>query len=124
MERIAPRAYSQHTPPPEQLALDLTMIEIRPKRIAERETICAASTEITIDGITLTAAEWAARRGLKWQTVKMRRMRGENWRTALTPALRRTSWISRWAPLLIATATAGLATSAQSHRFASRHCTV
>ncbi|WP_297837902.1 hypothetical protein [Pseudomonas sp.] len=61
-----------------------------------RSTICAGSTPITIDGLMLPAAEWAARLGLKWQTVKMRRLRGESWAKALTPELRRTTFMSQW----------------------------
>lgn len=59
------------------------------------ETICASTTLITIGGETHTAIEWAKKRGLKWQTVRMRRYRGEGWDAALSPRLRRTTWMRR-----------------------------
>lgn len=65
-------------------------------RMPIRTTVCAGATPITRDGITLPAAEWAARLGLKWQTVKMRRMRGESWTEALTPELRRSRYMATW----------------------------
>lgn len=74
-----------------QLTLDLTTVEVA--RV--RET-CAIGTPITIDGVTRTAGEWARLRGLKWQTVKMRRMRGNSWREALRPGLRRVRWMENW----------------------------
>jgi len=47
----------------------------------------------TLGGQTKTAPEWAAERGLKWHTVKMRRYRGCTWNEALSPEL----WPrSRW----------------------------
>ena len=39
---------------------------------------------------------WAAERGLKWQTVKMRRMRGDNWSQALEPGLRDNTYMKGW----------------------------
>lgn len=75
----------------QQLSLDLSMLE------AERaRTTCAAGTRIMIDGITKTAGEWAAERGIKWQTVKMRRMRGDGWRLALDPDRPRGMWMAGW----------------------------
>jgi hypothetical protein len=35
-------------------------------------------------------------RGLKWQTVKMRRLRGDNWKEALDPELKRRTFMMRW----------------------------
>ncbi len=61
-----------------------------------RSTTCAGATLITLDGETFPAVVWAARRGLKWQTVKMRRMRGADWHEALKPELRKTTFMSRW----------------------------
>lgn len=75
-----------------QLRLDLTVVEA-----ARARTVCAASTLITIDGETRTAAEWADHLGIKWQTVKMRRMRGDCWRDALNPARPRAGWMKSWA---------------------------
>jgi len=74
-----------------QLTLDLTMIEA-----AKVRTTCAAGTPITINGVTRPAGEWAEIRGIKWQTVKMRRMRGDNWREALDPDRPRMSWMAGW----------------------------
>lgn len=75
----------------QQLTLDLAIFDAA--RVPET---CARGTPITIDGVTRTAGEWAAERGLKWQTVKMRRHRGDSWRQALSPELRRTPWMSTW----------------------------
>lgn len=61
-----------------------------------RPTTCAAATPVTLDGETLPAILWAAKRGLKWQTVKMRRMRGDNWEKALEAELRRNMWMEQW----------------------------
>lgn len=61
-----------------------------------QNAICAATTLVTLDGKTKPAPEWAAERGLKWQTVKMRRYRGAAWDEALCPELRRTPWMDRW----------------------------
>jgi hypothetical protein len=61
-----------------------------------RTTICAGATLLTLEGETRPALEWAWRRGLKWQTVKMRRMRGDNWRQALEPRLRKSTFMSHW----------------------------
>ena len=58
------------------------------------QTVCASTTRITLGNETLTAIEWAKRRGLKWQTVRMRRYRGEGWTEALSPGLRRNRWMS------------------------------
>lgn len=65
-------------------------------RMPVRSTVCAGATPITRDDITLPAAEWAARLGLKWSTVKMRRMRGFTWSEALEPRLKRTTFMSGW----------------------------
>lgn len=58
------------------------------------QTVCASTTRITLGEETLTAIEWAARRDLKWQTVRMRRYRGESWTEALSPGLRKTRWMN------------------------------
>lgn len=98
--RIVPRERSDLGPQPEQLWIDFTVpvlaMEIRIPRHPIRSTICAGATLITRDGVTLPAAEWAARLGLKWQTVKMRRLRGDNWSDALAPELRRSTFMSGW----------------------------
>lgn len=65
-----------------------------------RGPICAAEMPVTLDGRTKPASQWAAERGLKWQTVKMRRYRGAGWIEALCPELRRTPWMDRWAVVL------------------------
>jgi hypothetical protein len=65
-------------------------------RTPHRDTTCAGSTPITLDGITLPAIQWAARLELKWNTVKMRRLRGATWVEALNPELQRTTFMSRW----------------------------
>lgn len=75
----------------QQLTLDLTIFEAA--RVPET---CAAGTPITIDGVTRPAGEWARLRGLKWQTVKMRRMRGDSWRCALDPNRPRGQWMDGW----------------------------
>lgn len=94
--RIVPRQKVDLGPAPAQLALDFTSVFTRIPRSPIRSTICAGATMITRDGITLAAAEWAARLGLKWQTVKMRRLRGDNWSEALAPELRRSTYMSGW----------------------------
>lgn len=94
--RIVCRARGEFGRPPDQLALDFTAPVVRIPRRPIRSTICAGATPVTRNGITLPAAEWAARLGLKWQTVKMRRMRGDNWTEALAPELRRTTFMSNW----------------------------
>lgn len=58
-----------------------------------RDTICAAEMPVTLGEKTLPASQWAAERGLKWQTVKMRRYRGASWREALHPELRVRRWM-------------------------------
>lgn len=58
------------------------------------QTVCASTTLITLGDETLTAIQWAARRGLKWQTVRMRRYRGEGWTEALSPGLRKNRWMA------------------------------
>lgn len=63
------------------------------QRARKNTCICAASTLVTLDGETKEAPEWAAERGLKWQTVKMRRMRGAGWAEALCPQLRGRRWM-------------------------------
>lgn len=75
----------------QQLTLDLTIIHAAPVR-----TTCASGTPIMIDGVTRPASEWAELRGLKWQTVKMRRMRGDTWRDALDPERPRGLWMQGW----------------------------
>lgn len=72
----------------------LTSLVIPRKPI--RSTVCAGATPVTLDGDTFPAMEWAARLGLKWSTVKMRRMRGESWTEALTPELRRNKYMTAW----------------------------
>lgn len=47
--------------------------------------ICTPDTEVTLDGVTMTAFEWAVFRKLKWCTVRQRRYRGNNWRDSLAP---------------------------------------
>ena len=98
--RIVPRARAELGPQPEQLAIDFTAPVLasvtRIPRMPIRSTTCAGATKVTRDGITLAAAEWAARLGLKWQTVKMRRMRGANWTEALAPELKRSTFMKRW----------------------------
>lgn len=85
------RQRSRHYDCEQQLTLDLTIIEAAPVR-----TVCAADTPITIDGQTKPASQWAAERGIKWQTVKMRRMRGDSWRDALDPERPRGLWMQGW----------------------------
>lgn len=80
----------------EQMSLDFTAVVVRIPRAPIRSTVCAGATLVILDGVTLPAAEWAARRGLKWQTVKMRRLRGDNWTEALAPELRRSTFMSGW----------------------------
>lgn len=43
---------------------------------------------ITFDGVSMTAMDWAAARGVAWETVKKRRQRGSTWAEALRPGLR------------------------------------
>lgn len=81
---------------PEQLAIDFTALVLVIPRRPLRSTICAGATMVTLAGQTMPAMEWAARRGLKWQTVKMRRLRGDNWADALAPDLRRSTFMSGW----------------------------
>ncbi|TBW11690.1 hypothetical protein E0E50_05835 [Azotobacter chroococcum subsp. isscasi] len=61
-----------------------------------RGPICAAEMPVTLDGRTKPASQWAAERGLKWQTVKMRRYRGARWEEALRPELYARSWMEGW----------------------------
>jgi len=61
-----------------------------------RKAVCAAKTLVTLGGKTKTAPEWAAERGLKWHTVKMRRYRGAGWEEALRPELHARSWMEGW----------------------------
>lgn len=58
-----------------------------------RDMTCAAEMPVTIEGQTKPAIQWAAERGLKWQTVKMRRFRGWTWAEALHPELRPRRWM-------------------------------
>lgn len=58
-----------------------------------RNMTCAAEMLVTIEGQTKPAIQWAAERGLKWQTVKMRRFRGWTWAEALHPELRPRRWM-------------------------------
>lgn len=80
----------------DQLALNFTAMIVRIPREPKRSTICAGSTMVELDGRTMRAMEWAAIRGLKWQTVKMRRLRGDTWTKALAPELRRSTFMSNW----------------------------
>jgi hypothetical protein len=73
---------------------DLSSVVIPRRPI--RTTICAGATLVTFDDVTRPAMMWAALRGLKWQTVKMRRHRGESWTEALKPELRRTTFMTGW----------------------------
>lgn len=61
--------------------------------MADVQAICAGTTQVTLEGETLTAIEWAEKRGLKWQTVRMRRYRGAGWTEALRPGLKRSRWM-------------------------------
>lgn len=62
-----------------------------------RDMTCAAEMLVTLEGQTKPAIQWAAERGLKWQTVKMRRFRGWTWAEALHPELRsRGRWMKCW----------------------------
>lgn len=61
-----------------------------------RDMTCAAEMLVTLDGQTKPASQWAAERGLKWQTVKMRRFRGWTWAEALHPELRPRRWMDRF----------------------------
>lgn len=65
-------------------------------RKPKRETTCAGAQLVTLDGETKAAMVWARERGLKWQTVKMRRMRGDNWAQALKPGLRENTYMKGW----------------------------
>lgn len=98
--RLVARPRAELGPAPEQLCIDFTAPVLasvtRIPRKPIRSTTCAGATMVTRDGITLAAAEWAARLGLKWQTVKMRRMRGANWTEALAPELKRSTFMSGW----------------------------
>jgi hypothetical protein len=94
--KIVQRSQDSSGPLPEQLLIDFTALVLVIPRRPRRSTICAGATLVTLDGRTMPAMEWAVRRGLKWQTVKMRRMRGDNWSDALAPELRRTTFMSAW----------------------------
>lgn len=62
-----------------------------------RSMTCAAEMLVTLEGMTKPAMQWADERGLKWQTVKMRRFRGWTWSEALHPELRpRSRWMECW----------------------------
>lgn len=65
-------------------------------RKPRRETVCAGAQLVSLDGVTKPAMVWAAERGLKWQTVKMRRLRGDGWTEALTPGLRENTYMKGW----------------------------
>jgi hypothetical protein len=94
--KIVHRSQGLSGPLPEQMMIDFTALVLVIPRRPHRSTICAGATPVTLDGRTMPAMEWAMRRGLKWQTVKMRRMRGDNWSEALAPELRRTTFMSGW----------------------------
>lgn len=94
--KIVQKSEALSGPLPEQLMIDFTALVLVIPRRPHRSTICAGATLVTLDGRTMPAMEWAVRRGLKWQTVKMRRMRGDNWSDALAPELRRTTFMSAW----------------------------
>lgn len=51
--------------------------------------ILTAMTLVTLDGITQTALAWAEERGLRWNTVEVRRHRGANWEEAFRPVTKR-----------------------------------
>ncbi|MBD1554792.1 hypothetical protein HAQ04_25660 [Pseudomonas sp. C2L11] len=80
----------------QQLSFDFTAPVVALPRMPIRATTCAAATRVTLGCVTLPALEWAMHRGLKWQTVKMRRLRGETWEQALSPELRRSTFMSAW----------------------------
>lgn len=61
-----------------------------------KDTICAATAMVTLGGVTKTAQEWAMERGVKWQTVKMRRYRGSSWSEALRSGHYRSPWATNW----------------------------
>ena len=98
--RIVPRERVDLGPAPVQMSIDFSApalaIVTRIPRSPIRSTICAGATLITRDEVKLPAAEWAARLGLKWSTVKMRRLRGDSWVDALAPELRRSTFMSSW----------------------------
>lgn len=94
--KIVHRSRCPSEPLPEQLKIDFTALVLVIPRRPLRSTICAGATLVTLNGQTMPALEWAVRRGLKWQTVKMRRMRGDNWTEALAPELRRSTFMSGW----------------------------
>ena len=94
--RIVARERLDCGPAPSQLALDFSKVFARVPRPPVRDTVCAGATPIARNGVTLPAAEHAARLGLKWSTVKMRRLRGDSWADALAPELRRTPFMSSW----------------------------
>ena len=98
--KLVPRLVRDLGLPPEQLCIDFNPPPLvligRVPRIPSKDTTCAGSTMVEIDGIQLPAAEWARRLGLKWQTVKMRRMRGSNWAQALASELKRNAVGPRW----------------------------
>jgi hypothetical protein len=98
--RLVPKPRAELGPAPEQLCIDFTApvlaLVAKVPRMPIRSTTCAGATIVVRDGIALPAAEWAARLGLKWQTVKMRRMRGANWTEALAPELKRSTFMSGW----------------------------
>lgn len=50
--------------------------------------ICAADTQVSINGLTRSAKEWADVFGLGWQALKMRRYRGMAWEDAFKPLRR------------------------------------
>ncbi|WP_010214221.1 hypothetical protein, partial [Pseudomonas amygdali] len=78
------------------LSFILESTSISLPRMPIRTTVCAGATLITLGTETMPAMLWAAKRGLKWQAVKMRRLRGDSWHEALEPELRRTTFMSRW----------------------------
>lgn len=94
--RVVSRPRLDLGPPPVQLVIDFLATVTRIPRAPLRSTVCAGATLVTLKGVTLPAAEWASRLGLKWQTVKMRRLRGDNWTDALAPELRRSTFMSGW----------------------------
>ena len=75
--------------------LGACVIAVMPRK-PRRETVCAGAQLVTLNGETKPALAWANERGLKWQTVKMRRLRGDNWTDALASGLRPNSYMKGW----------------------------
>lgn len=80
-----------------QTSLDSQSVSL--PRMPLRDTTCAGATPVTLDDVTHPAMVWAKMRGLKWSTVKMRRMRGYSWRHALEAGRRKSPWMDNWVPV-------------------------